>query len=204
MRRIVDCDNQLREKRLEWGIMNNLGTSLSGKQLGILGMGRIGKALARRALACGMNIAYCNRNRLSAIDEKLYNAKYMPLDELVATSDVLSLNAPLTSETHHIIDAKRLASMKPDAYLINTARGPLVDEKALVEALRNGMIKGAGLDVFETGDRVCDELLALPHTVLVPHIGTQTVEARREMAEFAATNILNFFNGGRVARVNRF
>ena len=203
MRRIVDCDRQLRDKKLEWGIMNNLGTSLAGKQLGILGMGRIGKALARRALACGMNIAYCNRNRLSAIDEKLYSAKYMSLDELVATSDVLSLNAPLTSETYHIIDAKRLAEMKPDAFLINTARGPLVDEKALVEALRNGTIKGAGLDVFETGDRVCDELLALRNTVLVPHVGTQTVEVRREMAEFAATNILNFFNGGRVARVNK-
>ena len=204
MRRIADCDKMLRDKELKWGIMNNLGTSLSGKQLGILGMGRIGKAVARRAMACGMNIAYCNRNRLSAIDEKLYNAKYMTLDELITTSDVLSLNAPLTTETHHIIDAKRLSMMKKDAFLINTARGPLVDEKALIEALRNNTIKGAGLDVFETGDNVCDELLALPNTVLVPHIGTQTVETRREMAEFAATNILNYFNGGRVARVNKF
>ena len=203
MRRITDCDKMLRTKELKWGIMNNLGSSLSGKQLGILGMGRIGKALARRALACGMNIAYCNRNRLSAIDEKLYNAKYMPLDELIATSDVLSLNAPLTSETYHIIDAQRLSMMKSDAFLINTARGPLVDEKALIEALRNNTIKGAGLDVFETGDNVCDELLALPNTVLVPHIGTQTVEVRKEMAEYAATNILNYFNGGKVARVNK-
>ena len=183
--------------------MKNLGTSLSGKQLGILGMGRIGKAVARRALACGMTIAYYNRNRLSPVEEKLYGARYMPLDELVSSSDVLSLNAPLTSETYHVIDAKRLASMKPDAFLINTARGPLVDEKALIEALRNGTIKGAGLDVFETGDYVCDELLALPNTVLVPHIGTQTVEARREMAEFAANNIVNYFNGGKVARVNK-
>ena len=204
MRRIVECDNMLRTGCLEWSIMNNLGTSLSGKQLGIFGMGRIGKAVARRALACGMNIAYHNRNRLSAIDEKLYSAKYMSLDELVATSDVISLNAPLTDETFHIIDAKRLASMKRDAFLINTARGALVDEKALIDALRNGVIKGAGLDVFETNDRVCNELLALPNTVLVPHIGTQTVETRREMAEFAATNILNYFNGGRVSRVNKF
>lgn len=204
MRRIVDCDNMLRAKELKWGIMNNLGTSLSGKQLGIIGMGRIGKAVARRALACGMSIVYHNRNRMSAIDEKLYNAKYMSLDELIETSDVVSLNAPLTSETYHIIDANRLAQMKRDAFLINTARGPLVDEKALIEALKNGTIKGAGLDVFETGDNVCDELLALPNTVLVPHIGTQTVETRREMAEFAATNILNFFNGGKVAQVNKF
>lgn len=204
MRRIVDCDNMLRAKELKWGIMNNLGTSLSGKQLGIIGMGRIGKAVARRALACGMNIVYHNRNRMSAIDEKLYNAKYVSLDELIETSDVVSLNAPLTSETYHIIDANRLAQMKRDAFLINTARGPLVDEKALIEALKNGAIKGAGLDVFETGDNVCDELLALPNTVLVPHIGTQTVETRREMAEFAATNILNFFNGGKVAQVNKF
>lgn len=204
MRRIVDCDNMLRAKELKWGIMNNLGTSLSGKQLGIIGMGRIGKAVARRALASGMNIVYHNRNRMSAIDEKLYNAKYVSLDELIETSDVVSLNAPLTSETYHIIDANRLAQMKRDAFLINTARGPLVDEKALIEALKNGTIKGAGLDVFETGDNVCDELLALPNTVLVPHIGTQTVETRREMAEFAATNILNFFNGGKVAQVNKF
>lgn len=204
MRRIVDCDNMLRAKELKWGIMNNLGTSLSGKQLGIIGMGRIGKAVARRALACGMNIVYHNRNRMSAIDEKLYNAKYVSLDELIETSDVVSLNAPLTSETYHIIDANRLAQMKRDAFLINTARGPLVDEKALIEALKNGTIKGAGLDVFETGDNVCDEFLALPNTVLVPHIGTQTVETRREMAEFAATNILNFFNGGKVAQVNKF
>lgn len=204
MRRIVDCDNMLRAKELKWGIMNNLGTSLSGKQLGIIGMGRIGKAVARRALACGMSIVYHNRNRMSAIDEKLYNAKYVSLDELIETSDVVSLNAPLTSETYHIIDANRLAQMKRDAFLINTARGPLVDEKALIEALNNGTIKGAGLDVFETGDNVCDELLALPNTVLVPHIGTQTVETRREMAEFAATNILNFFNGGKVAQVNKF
>ena len=204
MRRIVDCDNMLREKKLEWGIMKNLGTSLYGKQLGILGMGRIGKAVARRALASGMTIVYHNRNRLTAIEEKLYSAKYMSLDELVATSDVLSLNAPLTSETYHVIDAKRLATMKPDAFLINTARGPLVDEKALIEALRNGTIKGAGLDVFETGESVCDELLALPNTVLVPHIRTQTLETRLEMAEFAAGNIVNFFNGGRVARVNKF
>ena len=203
MRRITDCDKMLRAKELKWGIMNNLGSSLSGKQLGILGMGRIGKALARRALACGMNIAYCNRNRLSAIDEKLYNAKYMPLDELFASSDVMSLNAPLTSKTYHIIDAQRLSMMKSDAFLINTARGPLVDEKALIEALRNNTIKGAGLDVFETGDNVCDELLALSNTVLVPHIGTQTVEVRKEMAEYAATNILNYFNGGKVARVNK-
>ena len=204
MRRIVDCDNMLRAKELKWGIMNNLGTSLSGKQLGIIGMGRIGKAVARRALASGMSIVYHNRNRMSAIDEKLYNAKYVSLDELIETSDVVSLNAPLTSETYHIIDANRLAQMKRDAFLINTARGPLVDEKALIEALKNGTIKGAGLDVFETGDNVCDELLALPNTVLVPHIGTQTVETRREMAEFAATNILNFFNGGKVAQVNKF
>lgn len=204
MRRIVDCDNMLRAKELKWGIMNNLGISLSGKQLGIIGMGRIGKAVARRALACGMSIVYHNRNRMSAIDEKLYNAKYVSLDELIETSDVVSLNAPLTSETYHIIDANRLAQMKRDAFLINTARGPLVDEKALIEALKNGTIKGAGLDVFETGDNVCDELLALPNTVLVPHIGTQTVETRREMAEFAATNILNFFNGGKVAQVNKF
>lgn len=202
MRGITGFDKCQRSGKYVKSLMNNLGTSLWGKQLGIYGMGRIGKALARRAAAFGMSVAYNNRNRLSCEEEQLYGAKYMSLDELFATSDVVSLNAPYTPETHHVVNASRLSSMKPTAYLINTARGPLVDEMALVDALRNGVIAGAGLDVYEFKDTVCDELLQLDNTVLTPHIGTQTVEARREMAEFAATNIANFFYGGRVACVN--
>ncbi len=202
MRGITSFDKLQRKGNYVKGIMKNLGTSLSGKRLGILGLGRIGKAVAKRASAFGMEIVYNNRHRLPAIDEQEYSARYVSLDELFSTSDVVSLNAPLTPETYHIVDGARLAQMKPSAFLINTARGPLVDEKALVEALRNGTIAGAGLDVYEFNDAVTDELLALDNTVLTPHIGTQTVDGRREMAQFAATNIVNYFFGGRVARVN--
>ena len=202
MRGITSFDKLQRKGNYVKGIMKNLGTSLSGKRLGILGLGRIGKAVAKRASAFGMEIVYNNRRRLSAIDEQEYSARYVSLDELFSTSDVVSLNAPLTPETYHIVDGARLAQMKPSAFLINTARGPLVDEKALVEALRSGTIAGAGLDVYEFNDAVTDELLALDNTVLTPHIGTQTLDGRREMAQFAATNIVNYFFGGRVARVN--
>lgn len=202
MRGITSFDKLQRKGNYVKGIMKNLGTSLSGKRLGILGLGRIGKAVAKRASAFGMEIVYNNRRRLSAIDEQEYSARYVSLDELFSTADVVSLNAPLTPETYHIVDGARLAQMKPSAFLINTARGPLVDEKALVEALRSGTIAGAGLDVYEFNDAVTDELLALDNTVLTPHIGTQTVDGRREMAQFAATNIVNYFFGGRVARVN--
>lgn len=202
MRGITSFDKLQRRGNYVKGIMKNLGTSLEGKRLGIIGMGRIGKALAKRASAFGMEIVYHNRHRLSAKIEQEFSARYLSLDELFCTSDVVSVNAPLTPETYHIVDGVRLAQMKPSAYLINTARGPLVDEKALVEALRNGTIAGAGLDVYEFNDAVTDELIALDNTVLTPHIGTQTVDGRREMAQFAATNIANFFFGGRVARVN--
>lgn len=202
MRGITSFDKLQRKGNYVKGIMKNLGTSLSGKRLGILGLGRIGKAVAKRASAFGMEIVYNNRRRLSAIDEQEYSARYVSLDELFSTADVVSLNAPLTPETYHIVDGARLAQMKPSAFLINTARGPLVDEKALVEALRSGTIAGAGLDVYEFNDAVTDELLALDNTVLTPHIGTQTVDGRREMAQFAATNIVNYFFGGRVACVN--
>lgn len=203
MRRISSFDKLQRRGGYRKGIMKNLGTSLEGKRLGILGLGRIGKAVARRASAFGMEVVYNNRNRLTIDEEQLYTVQYVGLDELFATSDVVSINAPLTSETYHIVDRERLAQMKPSAFLINTARGPLVDEKALIEALRSGSIAGAGLDVYEFDDTVCNELLELDNTVLTPHIGTQTIEGRREMAQFAATNIVNFFFGGRVACVNK-
>lgn len=203
MRRICSFDKLQRRGDYKKGIMKNLGTSLEGKRLGILGMGRIGKAVARRAAAFGMQIVYNNRRCLPAAEEQLYCAQYVGLDELFSGSDVVSLNAPLTADTYHIVDGARLAQMKPSAFLINTARGALVDERALVEALRSGSIAGAGLDVYEFDDTVSRELLELDNTVLTPHIGTQTMDGRREMAQFAATNIANFFCGGRVARVNK-
>lgn len=202
LRGIVAYDKRQRKGGYVKGIMTDLGYSLRDKKLGILGMGRIGKALALRAKAFGMQIAYNNRHRLSAAEEERYNAQYMTFDELLSSSDILSINAPLTKETYHIIDADALSKMKADAYIVNTARGPLIDEKALVDALRSKKIAGAGLDVYEFNDTVSKELTELDNTVLLPHIGTQTVEARREMAQFAATNIRNFFFGGRVAKVN--
>lgn len=202
MRGITAFDKRQRKGDYVKGIMKHLGTSLAGKTLGILGLGRIGRAVAKRALAFGMNVTYHNRRRLAADEEKSLGVTYVTLDELFCCSDLLSLNAPLTPDTYHIVDACRLQMMKPTAFLINTARGPLVDECALVEALRNGTIAGAGLDVFEFNDTVSSALLELENTVLTPHIGTQTMEGRREMAQFAATNIANFFFGGRVARVN--
>ena len=202
MRGITSFDKRQREGNYIKGIMKHLGTSLAGKRLGILGLGRIGRAVAKRAMAFGMNVVYYNRHRLATEEENALGVVYVTLDELFTGSDVLSLNAPLTPETYHIVDARRLQMMKPTAFLINTARGPLVDECALVEALRSGTIAGAGLDVYEFDDTVCSALLELENTVLTPHIGTQTMEGRREMAQFAATNIANFFFGGRVARVN--
>ncbi len=203
MRRITDFDKKQRTGRYVKGIMDNLGTSLWGKQLGIIGLGRIGGALARRAKSAGMSVVYNNRNRLMSEAERVMGVSYMPFDELLETSDVVSLNAPLTPQTHHIINSDTLAMMKPTAYLINTARGPLVDEKALVSALRANRIAGAGLDVYEFNDTVTADLLELQNTVLLPHIGTQTSECREEMASFAATNIRNFFYGGRVSQVNK-
>lgn len=202
MRRVADCDRRLRSKRLEWGLLLNLGYSLEHKKLGILGMGRIGQALARRAVACGMEIIYNNRHRLSPELEAKYNARYVSIEELFAQSDVVSVNAPLNPETFHLVNGERIALMKPTAFLVNTARGPLVDEKALIAALQAGKIAGAGLDVYEPGEHVCDELLALENTVLLPHLGTQTYDVRNEMAAYAAQNIINFFEGGRVSRVN--
>lgn len=202
MRRMPDCDRRLRDKTLVWSLLGNLGRTLWGKTLGIIGMGRIGQSVARRALAAGMKIIYYNRHQLSPELEEKFEARYVTLDELFSTADVVSVNAPLTPETHHIVNAERLKLMKQSAYLINTARGPLVDEKALIETLQKGEIAGAGLDVYEPGEFVCDELLKLENTVLLPHLGTQTFDSRNEMAEFSARNIINFFEGGKITRVN--
>ena len=203
-RRIAEIDRKVRiPGALKWGLLENLGHSLYGKTVGIVGMGRIGRALARRVRACGMQVVYHNRHRLSAEEEARYGARYLSLDDLLACSDVVSLNAPHTPETYHLIGAPELQRMKRSAYLINTARGPLVDEMALIAALRAGDIAGAGLDVFEFGDVISPELKELDNVVLNPHTGTQTYEVRNEMAAYAARNILNFFDGkGPVARVN--
>lgn len=204
-RRISEIDRRVRiPGAVKWGLLENLGHSLFGKTIGIIGMGRIGRALARRALASGMKVVYHNRKRLSLEEEQKCNTIYLPLDELIRTADVVSLNAPHTNETFHLIGEPELKAMKPSAILINTARGPLVDERALIRALQEHWIWGAGLDVFEFGDVISPEFFEMDNVVINPHTGTQTYEVRNEMAAYAARNIMNFFEGtGAVACVNK-
>lgn len=205
-RRISECDRKLRKEgtNMKVTVLDNLGIGITGKTLGIIGMGNIGKALAKRANACGMEVIYHNRRQLYADEESDLNVTYVSKEELLAQADFVSLNAPYTSETYHIIGETELKQMKPSAVLINTARGPLVEEKALVQALKEGTIHGAGLDVFEFGDHPLPELLEMDNVVLVPHIGTQTWETRIEMAQAVCNNVIGFLEGDRpVTRVLR-
>jgi lactate dehydrogenase-like 2-hydroxyacid dehydrogenase len=198
-RRITECDRKLRIQRdtMKIGILNNMGTPITGQTLGILGMGRIGKALCKRARACGMDVIYHNRRQLDMEEETKLNVTYVSFDDLLKESDFLSINAPYSPETYHIIDEKALEAMKSSAILINTARGALVDEHALVNALKNNYIRGAALDVFEFGDLPVAGLLDLENVVLTPHIGTQTEKARFEMAKTVSDNVIGFFEGDR-------
>jgi glyoxylate reductase len=179
----------------QWGMFYMLGMGLQGRQLGIVGMGQIGIATARRAKAFGMNIAYTRRSPLEVDVAKDLDAKFMSMDELIESSDVLSLHCPYSPATHHLISENQLARMKSTAYLVNTARGPIVDEQALVDALKAGQIAGVGLDVFEHEPKVNPGLLELDNAVLIPHLGSATVETRAAMADIAATNALAILAG---------
>jgi len=179
----------------QWGMFYMLGMGLQGRQLGIVGMGQIGIATARRAKAFGMNIAYTRRSPLEVDVAKDLAAKFMSMDELIESSDVLSIHCPYSPATHHLISENQLARMKSTAYLINTARGPIVDEQALVDALKAGQIAGVGLDVFEHEPKVNPGLLELDNAVLIPHLGSATVETRAAMADIAATNALAILAG---------
>ena len=203
-RRITECDRKLRTlgQKMKIGVLENLGVGITGQTLGIIGMGRIGKALARRANACGMDVIYYNRRQLYIEEETKLNVTYASKEDLLEQSDFVSLNAPYTSETHHIIGEQELKQMKKSAILINTARGPLVDENALVRALKKGEILGAGLDVFEEGDYPSPELLEMDQVVLTPHIGTQTIQTRNIMAKAVCDNVIGFFENDRpISRV---
>lgn len=205
-RRITECDRKLRAlgKNMKVGLQENLGMPVTGKTLGILGMGRIGKALAKRARACGMEVIYHNRRALYIEEETKLGVTYVSKEELLAQSDFISINAPYTAENHHLIGEPEFRQMKPTAILINTARGPLVDEQALVKALQEGTIRGAGLDVFEFGDHPLPELLEMDNVVLTPHMGTQTLETRVAMARAVCDNVIGFLEGDRpVSRVLR-
>lgn len=195
LRRITECDRRLRtDPDFQWGMMReHIGHCLYGKTLGIVGLGKIGKALARRALAARMKVVYHNRNPIFSKFEQESGATYTSLFELLKQADIVSLHTPLTTETHHLLDAEHLSVMKPSAFLINTSRGAVVDEQALIKHLKEGKLAGAALDVFEQEPKVPKELLELDNVVLVPHIGTETIESRTEMTHEAANNLLYFF-----------
>jgi glyoxylate reductase len=179
----------------KWGMFMMLGSGIQRRRLGIVGMGAIGEAVADRARAFGMSIVYHNRRPVDPEVEERLGATLVSLDELLATSDVVSLHCPYTEATHHLIDADALGRMRRSAFLVNTARGPIVDEVALVDALRAGRIAGAGLDVFEHEPEVHPGLLELDNAVLIPHLGSATVETRDAMATLAARNVVEVLAG---------
>lgn len=195
-RRIAEADRYVREGSFErWQIGAFLGAAVHGKTLGIVGLGRIGQAVARRGRGFGQRILYTQRRRAPAALESELGAEYVPLEELLARSDFVSVHVPLTPGTRHLLDAAALARMKPSAILINTGRGPVIDEDALVAALAQGTIAGAGLDVYEHEPKIHAGLLALPNVVLTPHIGSATRETRSRMAEAVADDILRVLRG---------
>jgi len=188
-RRLGEAERLIRSgEPWAWSIDFMLGRGLRGKTLGIVGYGEIGRAVAARARAFGLEVVYTQRSRGDEPGQ-------VELGELLARSHVVSLHCPLTPETRHLIDADALAAMRDDAYLINTARGPVVDEPALAAALRDGVIAGAGLDVFEHEPQVHPDLLGLENVVLIPHLGSATVETRTAMAELAAANVVAVLAG---------
>jgi glyoxylate reductase len=196
-RRVVEGDAFTREGHFDgWDPMLLLGTDITGKTLGIIGMGRIGQAVARRAMGFDMRILYHDMAPVPVAEEE-YQAEFVALDELLRQSDFVTIHAPLTDETRHMIGRRELSVMKKMAYLVNTARGPLVDEEALVEALRDGIIAGAGLDVYENEPRLASGLAELPNTVILPHLGSATLETRTKMATMAAANLVAALEGKR-------
>jgi glyoxylate reductase len=181
-----------------WSPLGMIGHRVTGKRLGIVGMGRIGQAVARRAKAFGMQIHYHNRKRLHAdIEDGLEATYWESLDQMLARTDVISINCPHTPATYHLLSARRLKLLKPTAYVVNTARGEIVDENALIRMLKAGEIAGAALDVFENEAAVSPELRDLPNVMLLPHMGSATVEGRVEMGEKVLINIKTFADGHR-------
>lgn len=190
VRKLPQAERSLRAGEFQgWRFWDYLGGDVTGATLGIFGMGRIGQAVAERARPFRMRIQYHSRTRLPAGREAELGATYVDRDTLLATSDVLSLHAPATAQTRHVLDAAALRRMRRGSYLINTARGPLVDEEALVAVLREGHLAGAGLDVYEHEPKLHPGLVDLPNVVLLPHIGSATPNTRTRMATLAARNV---------------
>lgn len=198
-RRLGEGEKLIRQGQWRgWRPNGMLGHRVNGKRLGIIGMGRIGRAVAARAKGFGINTLYHNRHRLPESVEAELGATYTAdLDTLIASADIISINCPHTSETHGLIDARRIALIKPDAYLINTARGEIIDEDALINALQTGAIGGAGLDVYTHEPNVDPRLLTLSNVVLLPHMGSATYEGREAMGEKVIANIRAWVDGHR-------
>ncbi len=198
-RRIAVSDRAIRNKTLNsWYNAQLPSISLKGKTLGIIGMGRIGKAVAARAKVFGMTIIYYQRNQLDTATEKQYQATYLPLTDLLQQVDILSPHIPLNPSTKHLIGAKELALLKPSAFIVNTARGGVFEEEALIVALQNKKIAGAALDVFAKEPSVPEALLKMENVILTPHIGTAPKEARSDMFDEAIQNLVEYFSGQEV------
>lgn len=194
-RRVVEGDAFLRAGKYQgWGIQMLLGGDVHGATLGLVGMGRIGQAMARRAKGFDMTVKYYDEFRLPEEREQELGVRFLDLDSVFRESDFVSIHTPLTPETRHLVNADRLRSMKRTAYLINTARGPIIDEAALAQALKEGVIAGAALDVYEEEPDVNADLIALPNVVVTPHIASASVATRTRMATMAAENCLAVLN----------
>lgn len=195
-RRIAEGDKLCRTKGFKgWAPLFFLGREVSGKKLGIFGFGSIGRAVAKRARGFDMEVFYYKRNRLSPEEEKSLNVTYLPFEELLKQSDFITINSSYTPDMKHLFDREQFQMMKPTAYLINVARGPIVHEAALAEALKNKVIEGAALDVYEFEPEITEELKTLDNVVLTPHIGNATIETRDAMALMAVDNIIEVLNG---------
>ncbi len=197
-RRVVEADEFVRAGRFKrWESKMLLGYDVHGKTLGIIGLGRIGSAVARRAKGFDMKVVYSDVERASEVKERDIGANYVDLDTLIEISDFISLHTPLTHSTRHLIGREELDSMKPSTILVNTSRGPVVDENALAEALEKGGIAAAGLDVFENEPEVSQRLIELSNAILTPHIASGSIETRNRMSEMAAQNIIAAMKGER-------
>jgi glyoxylate reductase len=196
-RRLVEGARALEDGAFSgWAPSWMLGNRLAGKRLGIVGMGRIGQAVARRARAFGLQIHYHNRKPVhAAIEQELEATYWDSLDQMLARMDIVSVNCPHTPATFHLLSARRLMLMKPSAFIVNTARGQVIDEDTLVKMLETGALSGAGLDVFEKEPAINPRLLALQNVVLLPHMGSATIEGRTEMGEKVIVNIKSFVDG---------
>jgi len=195
-RRVVEADAYVRSGQFEgFKPFSMLGGDVWGKTIGIIGCGRIGQAVARRAQGFGMTVLYCDARPLDKETERALGVRYMEIDELLKESDFVTLHVPLIEETHHLIDARRLSLMNPSAFLVNASRGPVVDEQALLEALRAKQVAGAALDVFENEPALTPGLADLPNVVLTPHIGSGSWETRTAMADVAVKNIIAALEG---------